>query len=495
MPPDTYIKAVVERVFPEGRHGPYVVATSDQIEGSVTFSLEPTVWKEDEWPEEGTEVLLEKLRKKRAGWRAKEGRFWKLSDEQAERGNAVEFIYPTSRQFPFDDVCERIVDALEQRNWDIPGLTVKIDDYGSGDQKLRLVRSIEGRDFKIRFGRIQRHMPGGRWNDNAAVADIVIPKKELSVYEDESGPTFYLYVGDDWGRDRVEFMGGSKVNSKLDGDPRTYLRYLGGCDCSKDGMKHTHTGQRSPVLVHDSDLGREYEPVGDEPTHIATVEVMEEIRRYLEETVLASIRSHPMSEERVDILATPDPIPFPESVGSLFCVAEYRDAKRIKQGKTREGLEDLELADRYGLSASGYRLVSLYAANDGTVPNIAYESFLWCGFGEVDADTTIDSLEISGQNRLLDHEKFVIRLKPDRANNIYIADHAPYERRRKELGDAMVDRDSFTDAEVDDFNNARARTIVPITEYQGEFEQPVVLINRDLSFGEVEVVSGPHERR
>ena len=69
----------------EGKHGPFAVATSNQLEGSVTFSLEPTVWKEKEWPEEGMMVCLGELRQKRAGWRAKNGRFWKPSDEQAQQ--------------------------------------------------------------------------------------------------------------------------------------------------------------------------------------------------------------------------------------------------------------------------------------------------------------------------------------------------------------------------------------------------------------------------
>ena len=64
------IKAVVQKVIREGKHGPFAVATSDQLEGSVTFSLEPTVWTENEWPEEGMIVFLGKLRQKRAGWRA-----------------------------------------------------------------------------------------------------------------------------------------------------------------------------------------------------------------------------------------------------------------------------------------------------------------------------------------------------------------------------------------------------------------------------------------
>lgn len=82
---DAVVKAVVQKVVSEGRHGPFAVATSDRLDGSVTFSLEPTIWQEKEWPEEGMYVLLGKLRRKRAGWRAKTGRFFKPSDEQSEQ--------------------------------------------------------------------------------------------------------------------------------------------------------------------------------------------------------------------------------------------------------------------------------------------------------------------------------------------------------------------------------------------------------------------------
>lgn len=79
------IKAIIQNVIRDGKHGPFAVATSSQLEGSVTFSLEPTVWLESEWPEAGEVVHLAKLRLKRAGWRAKRGRFWKLSDEQVKQ--------------------------------------------------------------------------------------------------------------------------------------------------------------------------------------------------------------------------------------------------------------------------------------------------------------------------------------------------------------------------------------------------------------------------
>ena len=44
-----------------------------------------------------------------------------------------QFLYPYSRQFPFDEVAEKIVRAIEKRNWKVPGITVEFDIYGSGE--------------------------------------------------------------------------------------------------------------------------------------------------------------------------------------------------------------------------------------------------------------------------------------------------------------------------------------------------------------------------
>ncbi len=446
-------------------------------------------------------VCLQQLRKKRAGWRAKQGRFWKPSDEQnqqREMSNEIQFLYPSVRQFPFDSSCEQIVRELEKRNWKVPGISVEFHEYGSGAQKFRMISWISSRDFKMWFCRVQRHIPGGRWNDTAGVSKIVIPKKELNVYEDESGPTFYLYVGDDYQRDREMFMNGSKVNSKLHREKKIFLEYTGSCDC-ESGKKfsltaHTHSRLRSPLLVHTNDLGRQYDPEGDEPKAFKTVEVMKEFKIYLEEVVLQTIKSHLIPTQKIDMFVAPQPIPFPESVGSLFCFGEYSEAERIKKGK--ENPYELEPADRYALSADGYRLVSLDTPRKGKVPKIAYEGFRWCGMGETTSETAIELLHIPGHYRGVDQMRFVLRIKPNRANDIFIADHAQYEKRRTELGEAMEEgRSRYTDAEVADFVCARGRTIIPISKYKGGYEQPIVLINRELSFDEVEIVSGPHNGR
>lgn len=532
------VKAVVQKVVSEGKHGPFVVASSDGLKGSITFSLEPNVWQEEEWPEEGMFVFLGKLRQKRAGWRAKQGRFWKPSDEQTERSKAMEaktqttqqvpqFLYPKSRQFPFDEVCEQIVRELEVRNWQVPGIEVKFNIYGTGEAKYQMVRCIKKDDFKLRFCRVQGSLDG-HWNDTAAINELVIPKMELHVYEDESGPTFYLYAGKNYERDRKRFMDGLKVNSKLRGEPKTYLEYKGGCDCQVSTgatfeavgfltatmmgdaeklarMTRTHPGRRPPLLVHTNDLGREYDPERGEwnwlkwcrkpgePTVFSTDVVMEEFKQYLKEVVLKMITSHTIPTEKVDTFISPKPIPFPDSIGPLFTFGEWRDEVRIKQGK--EDLSKLETSDRYGLLGSGTRLVSLDVSDEGIVPEVAYDGFKWCGIGEVTSETPIKELEIPGHYRWSDRQQFVIRVVPNCANGIYIADMSVRDEYKKKVFEDNPKQKELSNEEYHEFLRIAGRTIIPINKYKGDYKQPVVFINRELSFDEVDIVSGPHKEQ
>jgi len=77
-------KAVVEKIIQDGRHGPYAVAYSEAAGKSLTFSLDSKVWQDDELPELGTWVMLSKITRKSAGWRAGCGRLFRLSDEKQD---------------------------------------------------------------------------------------------------------------------------------------------------------------------------------------------------------------------------------------------------------------------------------------------------------------------------------------------------------------------------------------------------------------------------
>ena len=76
-------QAVVDKIIPDGVHGPYAVARCKEL-GVVTLSLDPKIWQEDDWPEPGSCVVLSKIRKKRLGWRAEVGRFVTPSDDQQQ---------------------------------------------------------------------------------------------------------------------------------------------------------------------------------------------------------------------------------------------------------------------------------------------------------------------------------------------------------------------------------------------------------------------------
>ena len=399
------------------------------------------------------------------------------------------FLYPTSRQYPFDKVCEQIVRELEKRNWQVPGIKVDFNIYGSGDKKYRLARCIESDDldFRLYFGRIQGSLgEDGYYNDTAAVSRINIPLRELSVYEHESGPIYYHYVGDNWGRDRYDFIHSGKVNSKLDSKPKTYLQYEGS---GRAGFYYL--GRRAPYLVADNDLGREYDPVGRERKWYSTDRMFTRFNQYLKNIVLAKILEHPIPDEKIDIFAH-NPIPLPENLPPIYTyIADdygfHRTIERIELGKADPS--QLEPRFRYALAGSP-RLVPLGnrpRMGEKEVPKIAYDGFLWCSF-----DTPRDFRHYGAGRGA--------RIIPANADGVYICDNAPYEAIREEYWaklDTLTDeelaargrrRGSLSNAELDEAIRARSRTIIPITEYQpGQFTDPIVLINRELSFDEVEL--------
>ncbi len=386
----------------------------------------------------------------------------------------MQFLYPKSRQFPFDEVAEQIVRALEARSWKVPGLSVEFHEYGSGAQKLRCVRSITSdqsaidlghHDVRIKFGRPQGCLPGGRWNDTAAVDEVQLPKRALHVYEDESGPTYYVYVGDSWEHDRSRWW--TSPNAYLRSEKRVCVKYSG-----RSGYRN----MRASVLEWDRD-GREYGPKGEDPKSFRTHEVMEEVRAYLRDVVLPTIEAYPLVAP--EVVVEPSSTPMPVEFKPLFAYGEHRDVHRIELGK--KCIDELQLADRYGLVGSP-RLAHLGITRGPDLPEVAYDGFLWCG--------TIGTAgwEVPGYMRG-SFDDFLIKVTPKDARGIYVADHAVYEKVRKGLWEKIAgSRDSLTDAEVNLFLRARACTIVPLTEYKGDYEEPVYLINRELGFDEVEVI-------
>jgi hypothetical protein len=155
--------------------------------------------------------------------------------------------------------------------------------------------------------------------------------------------------------------------------------------------------------------------------------------------------------------------------------------------------------ERYGFIGNGYRLAPFNTRNDGTMPEVAYDGFKWCGLGAVTATTEAVSINVPGLTGWREETAYVFRVTPRDISGIYIADNGAFERRRKELFAAIKPRDQLTDEELSEAMLARGRTIMPVADYalmvkadpSKAYTEAVILVKRELSFDEVELISGP----
>jgi hypothetical protein len=189
--------------------------------------------------------------------------------------DVARFLLPKSRQYVFDETMEKLVRKLWERNWEAPDISVKFHWYGP-QQAYSRVDTIRGPDFKLWFCRVQGQITPD-WNDAAAVTQLNIPRKELNVFEDFSGPTFHLYVGDNWERNQKWFESSSKVNSKINGEPKRYLVYKGSPYATKEAYR-AHCGaytpgKLQPYLLHTDDLEREYGLQSGDPESFRTEDI------------------------------------------------------------------------------------------------------------------------------------------------------------------------------------------------------------------------------
>ena len=367
------------------------------------------------------------------------------------------FLYPHSRQFPFDEVAEKIVRELKKRNFDIPGIEVELDSYGSGEEKYIYVSMIKGADFKLWFCRVQGQLSKSK-NDIAAIHEIKIPRQELCVYEDESGPTYRIYVGDDWEKDKEWFFNTIKIHAKLRGESKKYLIYSG----------NTYKS-RAVYLLPDKDLGREYEPEEGEPQRIEVKDVFSNITEYLTKNVLEYILKFPEAEVIVDPKIE-EVIPYKGKHTLLYSLCNGKDKYIIDTGKKNP----LELPPEKRCVHFGMRGIWCDINTDGKItPEATKSDFLPEVVWSMD---WISSLHI-------------VAIRPKYANGIFVIDESKFEERRQELFKQIAPRDTLTDEELDSAYDARKATEIPVNDYKGDYKKPIVIITRELDFDEIEWVS------
>ncbi|HTE57183.1 MAG TPA: hypothetical protein VK694_00405 [Verrucomicrobiae bacterium] len=391
------------------------------------------------------------------------------------------FLYPNSRRFLFDKVCDEIVRALEARNWDVPGILVNFRTFGTGAAKYRMVSEIQGADFKVTLG---CHTFHGSQSVIGAT-EVIIPRQHIMVYHNWLSPVYYVYAGTDWLADKERWVSVQpKSSSKADRVPRWYLRYTGDCFCNASDRRHTHAGSGPSLLVHTSD-NFEYDPVGDEPTMYDTDEVFEDFAQWLRSNLLDWILRTPEATEKVNAFPQIN-TPLPDGIPPIFCFGDKEDYLRVLFGQNVSVEPDL----RYGMAVGNYSLLCYPVLSNA--PREAYSSFLWCGFGEVQTSTHLDELVIPGLPWQSPLNSYVFRVVPKRAEGIYVADNSPYVSWYHRLSRRDLLSSNLGSAEREIAGRTRAASLMQIATYPGlRYQQPIVLINRELELDEVEIVSGP----
>lgn len=181
-----------------------------------------------------------------------------------------------------DEPAEKIVRALEAKNWNVPGIKVEFDEYGANNEYKRVLH-VRAPDYVLFFCIGKELLDENHYN-TANLHMATIPKKELSVFDDHSGPTLSVYMDKNWEKDKkFWFSDTAKTNSKLWKQPRM-LHYSGSFQGSKAEFreecgKYT-PGQLAPYLLHGDD-DREYSPKGKEPEVFETEKVFQEFTDFL----------------------------------------------------------------------------------------------------------------------------------------------------------------------------------------------------------------------
>jgi hypothetical protein len=93
--------------------------------------------------------------------------------------------------------------------------------------------------------------------------------------------------------------------------------------------------------------------------------------------------------------------------------------------------------------------------------------------------------DIACYTRHYSNEGVLVAVKLKYANRVYVADQAAFEKRREYLFSKMSESRCLTNRELDTCYAARGATIIPIADYTGGFELPIVLIERELDFDEI----------
>lgn len=425
--------------------------------------------------------------------------------------------------------------------------TVKVELSQTGNGIFTYIATIESDSFAIRNSRRSGRRFLNRYYDTALPNNVKIKPEdiEITLYSDDSG-IFVKTQGLEYSNARIHCFGrGHRDDSHKDTlyptrkglDETTSKDILAFLEEKKKGKKEGVFRRRMPLSTHDLTRDPEgyasfIEELG-RPFTLSWNQVSTNSAKWLADHVLNKILATPEYDGQATAL--PEAVDFPPGIGTLYTWMPAKNAEKLEL--TKGDPSKVYLNERSAHSPC-YRLCPLGTAGD--FPRKAYDGFMWCGIGEVTPHSSADKYNIPGHcmdsNDFGDYHNKLIEITPKNGEEIFVVDYKVSDDYKEQafkenlrhmcwgmVEDTRLDefveriddiimgrsKDSvifgkdwseqasklkwklqLTDAQVDEAKTLLANTLVSITQYNHDYQKPVVLISRDLAFDEVSIVPG-----
>lgn len=337
---------------------------------------------------------------------------------------------------------------LHLRNYDVPGVDVEFCLSSDSDNNKRIFTiseiSSSDPDIEIRSD-YQIRYRGCR----------------MSLHEDQSGHVD-MYCGSNWEKDQKEFAHGINIHRKMNNKSRILLQYQKH-DWGYDNFEAT------------DDCGRGHYPDGSENEPLKySVRVIE--AKFIEglRFLLSKIKATKPQIIDKELFAEPDPILLTNSLfqGTLFHTKVSLEVKERIRYNSENNIN-------YGTDG-GYRLLPLGIAPPKTHPYhlLMNDGFIYC---DIESNGEIAK---NWDHSYSDRVDAIVTVK--NFNNVFVIDANIDDFRNKWFEENPNETRLSNDA-VKELQIMRAKTLVHINKYRGNYKKPVIAICRVLSTDEITI--------
>jgi hypothetical protein len=338
---------------------------------------------------------------------------------------------------------------------DLGHVNVELTQMGRG--VFSYISAITGPGFTIRNCRRSGRTCASRFNDLSRVHEISIDSLGFRVrlYSDDSGVSVETWKGLTYSSNPADKAHPLSPHRK--GTLCLTCPSLG----SLQNRLYTLGVREAPLLPESLALELE------SPLTMKWSDIQKGLVNWLESNILFPLNVSPVPSCQHSVL--PKAVPLPARFNefhtwvSKSCAAEI--AEKISDTSC------IPVHERFAIEPR-YRLVPVGICGDFS-PS-AKNGFIWCHLGPPSEDKKVTGFNIPGHAVQGRDSNCLVKVRPKDGEQIFVVDYSRLQR-----------RDDNTPSTV-----KLAQSLVPITEYEGNYELPVALIGRDLGLDEVEVLNG-----